>query len=72
MYSLSQKYLRFSFVAGKKPVVKSVDMTLINDSDKIKLVCRVRDFDQVTKISWKKDGQPLGELPGKIRIRSKR
>ena len=66
------KYLCSLYFEGKKPMVKSVDMTLINNSNKVKLVCRIKDFSRETEIYWKKDGQPLIEIQGKIKIRSKR
>ena len=66
------KIFMFLFFAGKKPVVKSVDMTLVNNSDKVKLVCRIKDFSRETEIYWKKDGQPVIEIQGKIKIRSRR
>ena len=61
------------FVSGSVPVVRSVDMMLVHNSDKVKLVCRVKADRQLdTEIFWRRDGARLAETRGKIRIRQKR
>ena len=55
-----------------EPAVKSVQMMLVNNSDKVKLVCRVKTRDHQTVISWRKDGEPVEETPGKIKIKQRR
>ena len=56
-----------------QPKVKSVEMMLVNNSNKLKLVCRVKSKDhQTTQISWLKDGLPVEEVKGKIKMRKRR
>lgn len=56
-----------------QPKVKSVEMMLVNNSNKLKLVCRVKSQDhQSTQISWLKDGMPVEEVEGQIRIKKRR
>ena len=53
--------------------MKSVEMMLVNNSNKLKLVCRVKSKDhQATQISWLKDGVPVEEVEGKIKMRKRR
>ena len=53
--------------------VKSVEMMLINNSNKLKLVCRVKSKDhQTTQISWLKDGVAVEEVEGKIKMKKRR
>ena len=53
--------------------VKSVEMMLVNNSNKLKLVCRVKSKDhQTTQISWLKDGVPVEEVEGKIKMKKRR
>ena len=53
--------------------VKSVEMMLVNNSNKLKLVCRVKSKDhQSTQISWLKDGVPVEEVEGKIKMKKRR
>ena len=48
-------------------------MMLVHNSDKVKLVCRVKADRQLdTEIFWRRDGARLAETRGKIRIRQKR
>ena len=57
----------------QQPKVKSVEMMLVNNSNKLKLVCRVKSKDhQTTQISWLKDGLPVEEVKGKIKMRKRR
>ena len=59
--------------AQPQPKVKSVEMMLVNNSNKLKLVCRVKSKDhQSTQISWLKDGVPVEEVEGKIKMRKRR
>ena len=53
-------------------MVKSMEMMLVNNSNKIKLVCRIKDFSQETEIFWRKDGKVLTESQDRIKIRTKR
>ena len=63
----------FFFFAGKTPVVRSVDMTLMKSAEKVKLVCRIKSSASGgTQIFWRKDGQRISEARGKYKIRSKR
>ena len=56
-----------------QPKVRSVEMMLINNSNKLKLVCRVKSKDQQsTQISWLKDGLPVVEVEGKIKMKKRR
>ena len=56
-----------------QPKVKSVEMMLVNNFNKLKLVCRVKSQDhQSTQISWLKDGMPVEEVEGQIRIKRRR
>ena len=56
-----------------QPKVKSVEMMLVNNSNKLKLVCRVKSKDHLaTQISWLKDGVPVEEVEGKIKMRKRR
>ena len=51
--------------------MKSVELVLVRD--KVKLVCRVRSHGAAsTTISWLRDGSPLHNLPGAVRIRQRR
>ena len=70
--SLDKKYFNVFLFAGKKPIVKSVDMTLVKNSDKVKMVCRIKDYSRDTEILWRKDGQHIINTEGKIKIREKR
>ena len=61
--------------SGRQPQlkVKSVEMMLVNNSNKLKLVCRVKSKDhQTTQISWLKDGAPVEEVEGKIKMKKRR
>ena len=56
-----------------QPKVRSVEMMLVNNSNKLKLVCRVKSKDQQsTQISWLKDGLPVVEVEGKIKMKKRR
>ena len=37
-------------------------MMLVNNSNKVKLVCRVKSRDTQTVISWRKDGEAVEEV----------
>ena len=72
---IAQIIIIFSFSAPRsqpEPLVKSVQMMLVNNSNKVKLVCRVKSRDTQTVISWRKDGEAVEEKAGKIRIRERR
>ena len=59
--------------SGQTPVVRSVDMTLMQSVGKVKLVCRIKNtVTKGTEILWRKDGQAIAELQGKYKIRAKR
>ena len=62
-----------SSFSGQTPVVRSVDMTLMQSVGKVKLVCRIKNtVAKGTEILWRKDGQAIAELQGKYKIRAKR
>ena len=62
-----------SSFSGQTPVVRSVDMTLMQSVGKVKLVCRIKNtVTKGTEILWRKDGQAIAELQGKYKIRAKR
>ena len=60
------------FFSGRKPKVKSLKMSLVKDGRKMKLVCKVKSKSQEVQILWRKDGQPVQPLQGKIKIRQRR
>ena len=71
------KYLMKLLSSGRQSQpqlkVKSVEMMLINNSNKLKLVCRVKSKDhQTTQISWLKDGVAVEEVEGKIKMKKRR
>jgi len=56
---------------GNKPRVKSLEMNLMKNGKKLKLVCKTKNKNKDTQILWRKDGAPI-KTDQRIKIRQRR